>query len=253
MNEGTRTCGRPSRGRYVQGCRCYMCRVANAEYSSRHAHEGMTAMVGEAETAEARKRVNRWRGRGIGLRTIELWTGVPRTSLSTLVSGRHPNCSGLPKRMSRANYEAIMDAAPDNARHSLVDARYANEALAKLRARGWTYPGIAEASGLPVSTIHAMAYRPKERCLKSTHDALTALWRHEAHGHYARENGKGGRSRRLEDWQWQEARADFIRGVNADALAERYGVSEQTVRIHMREHGCVFASAVGLPGGRLAV
>lgn len=27
MNEGMVTCGRPSRGRYVQGCRCYMCRV----------------------------------------------------------------------------------------------------------------------------------------------------------------------------------------------------------------------------------
>lgn len=253
MNEDKRTCGRPSRGRYVQGCRCYMCRVANAEYSLRNAHEGMSAMVGEAETAEARRKVNRWRGRGIGLRTIELWTGVSRSALRTLVTGRHPNSNGLPKRMSRANYTAIMEAKPDCARGAYVDARHANAALAKLRARGWTYPRIARESGLPLATVHAMAYRPKAKCAKRTHDALTALWRHEAHGHWADENGRGGRAKRLEDWQWAEARADYIKGSDAESLAARYGISAHTVRGHMCEHGCVFASAAGAFGHSLAL
>lgn len=251
MNEGVTSCGKPSRGRYVQGCRCYMCRVANAEYATRHAHDGAFAMVGEPETAEARKRVNRWRGRGIGLRTIELWTGVPRSSLRTLVDGKHQNCRGLPKRMSRENYEAIMGARPDNARGAYVDARFANDALSKLRGRGWTYARISRESGLPLSTVHSLAYRPRTRCTKSTHDALTALWRHEAHGHFARVGGVGGRAPTLEDWQWQEARADYIHGTDAAALASRYGVGKQTILLHMRKHGCVFASAAGIGGKRL--
>lgn len=252
MNEGMTTCDSPSRGRYVQGCRCFMCRVANAEYASRNARDGASSMVGEHETAEARKRVNRWRGRGIGLRTIELWTGVPRSSLRTLVDGKHQNCNGLPKRMSRENYEAIMGARPDSARGAYVDARFANDALSKLRANGWTYVRISRESGLPMSTVHSMAYRPKARCRKSTHDALTALWRHEAHGHWAKEGMRCGRAPALEDWQWREARVDYSHGTDAGALAARYGVSKQTILNHMREHGCIFASSVGMPTARVA-
>ncbi len=112
MNEGLRTCGRPSRGRYVTGCRCYMCRVANADYARENAHAGMVDMVGEAETEEARERVRSWQRDGIGLRTISAYTGVPRSALQTLVSGNHPNCNGLPKRMKRENHDAIMAARP---------------------------------------------------------------------------------------------------------------------------------------------
>ena len=57
MNEGMTTCGKPSRGRYVQGCRCYMCRVANAEYAREQPKQGRrSAMVGRSATYKARRK-----------------------------------------------------------------------------------------------------------------------------------------------------------------------------------------------------
>ena len=237
MNEGKTTCGNPSRGGYIRGCRCFMCRQANAQYAYEHAHganEGK--MVGEAETAEARERVMSWQRDGIGLRTIELWTGVSRSVLQTLVSGNHPNCNGLPKRMSRGNYEAIMSACPDRAGHALVDSGKALAALDSMREHGMTYPAIAEASGLRLGTVHSLSYRRSDTVTKATSDALVRA-----------AFGKGGKRVQLEDWQWQEARCDFQHGTDAETIAERYGIAPATVRKHMQRHNVVYGSATGLP------
>lgn len=222
-----------------------MCRQANSqyEYDRSHGLKGERELVGEAETQAARKRVNRWRGKGIGLRTTEKWTGVHRSSLQTLVLGNHPNCNGATKRLSRESYEAIMgcdEISP--AQHANVDSRWALEAADKLLAAGWTKARISEESGVPYQTLVALTCRRREcgKCSQATHEKLCRLWRKVAH------HGRGSGKARLEDWQWAEARHDYEHGVRADALAERYGVSEGTVKAHMKKHGTVFASAVQL-------
>ena len=215
-----------------------MCRVANAEYSLANAHGETSAMVGPSEVSEARARVNRWRRQGIGLRTIELWTGVSRSALRTLVDGKHPNGNGPSRRMSRENYEAIMAAKPRLRGGALTTSHWVLEALGELRERGWTYARIAEESGLPLSTVHSLAYRRPGKVTKGTSDALCGLRRHERHGRWSDHTGYGSRRRGpMEDWEWQEARADWLNGTGADALAERYGVATSTILAHMKARG----------------
>ena len=155
-----RSCGNPSRGSYVSGCRCYMCRVANAEYSLKHSHRDgteETPMVGKAKTAAARRKVEGWRKRGIGLREVEFWTGVPRSSLQTLVSGNHQNCNGLPHRMSRRNHDAIMAThIPEKAPGALVDSALTLRMIDELHERGMSYAEMARRSGIPKATVYAI-------------------------------------------------------------------------------------------------
>ena len=172
MNEGAKTCGRPSRSRYVQGCRCLMCRVANSEYALRQSHGEADAMVGEAETAEARAKVAWWQSHGIGLRSIEGWTGVPRSALQTLVRGNHPNCNGLPRRMSRANYEAIMDAECLAAPGSYVDAAETCEAIAELRGKGMSIAELSRRSSVPASTLYCIAEGRRTQVTRKTANAV---------------------------------------------------------------------------------
>ena len=170
--DGIVSCGNPSRGRYVSGCRCYMCRVANADYQREMEHRrkaGTGAMVGAAKTRGARRRVEEWRKLGIGLREIEFWTGVPRSSLQTLVAGNHPNCNGLPLRMSRANHDAIMAThIPERAPGALVDSKATLRRMDELAAKGMSYAEMSRRSGLPKATVYQLKYKRPSRITQRT-------------------------------------------------------------------------------------
>ena len=177
MNEGKTTCGKPSRGRYTMGCRCYMCRVANAEYEQKRLCEPKrkSSMVGAQSVIKARKRVQGWLDDGYTLREICRATGVNRNAMRTLISGKHHHArtkkNGKPytsKRMSRKNYDAIMGCkkivAPRGCQ--LVDAASVNKALAYLYARGVRPCQVAELSGIPDGTIRSLGKR--EKCTYKT-------------------------------------------------------------------------------------
>lgn len=242
MNDGLKTCGKPSRGRYVQGCRCYMCRVANAEYSREQSHrdggERDTAMVGAEETAEARERVERWRRLGIGLREIEMWTGVNRSALATLVNGHHAHGDGPTSRMSRANHDAIMAAEVKRAPGALVPSRHARNALGKLVDAGWPKLRIAREAGVSYATVNKLA-AGAGRCTAKTSDALCRLWRAVSRGGEHIPEPR----REVEDWQWADMRLAYQRGTSVNELEEIHHVSRATIARHMEEHGVVFASA----------
>ena len=168
MNEGMTTCGKPSRGRYVQGCRCYMCRVANAEYARANANsKGSrdTAMVSASSTAKARAKVQGWLDDGISLREICRATGVGRSAMRTLISGKHPNArrcknGGYAKshRMARTNYDAIMGCDRPSAPlgGQTVDAGSLNSALSWLYAHGVTPYRVSMESGIPLGTVYGL-------------------------------------------------------------------------------------------------
>lgn len=108
MNEGVKTCGRPSRARYSEGCRCKACTAANCKYEYERLH-GVRYMTTREETERARKKVQKWRDMGFGLRSIAAVTGVHRSTLRTLLTGKHPKCNGPTKRMKLECYEQIME------------------------------------------------------------------------------------------------------------------------------------------------
>lgn len=108
VNEGVKTCGRPSRWRYVHGCRCKACTYANSLYEYGRTH-GERSMTTQQETERARRKVQGWRDMGFGLRRIAAVTGVHRSTLSTLLDGKHANCNGPTRRMKLECYEQIME------------------------------------------------------------------------------------------------------------------------------------------------
>lgn len=173
MNEGMTTCGKPSRGRYVTGCRCFMCRVANAEYARARANrppgDRSGAMVGESAVRRARARVRGWLDEGYSMREVSRATGVSRTVLRTLLHGEHPNAARfsdgrakLPRRMSRKCYRAIMgcDQPGAKAPGTLVDATPLVSAIGWLVERGVTKYRIAEEAGVSTSTVYQIGRRP---------------------------------------------------------------------------------------------
>lgn len=242
MNDGLKTCGKPSRGRYVQGCRCFACRVANAEYSYEQSHrtgcERDTAMVGAEETAEARERVERWRRSGTGLREIEMWTGVNRSALATLVNGHHSHGDGPTSRMSRVNHDAIMSAEVRRAPGAQGSSAHARNALDKLMGAGWPKLRIAREAGVSYATVNKLA-AGGARCTARTSDALCRLWRAVSRGGEHLPEPR----REVEDWQWADMRIAYQRGTSPNDLAEVYGISKTTIARHMNEHGVVFASS----------
>ena len=183
MNEGMTSCGKPSRGRYSMGCRCYMCRAANAEYSLelKHREKGCksTAMVKGSSVSRARSRVQGWLDDGHTLREVCRATGVPLSSMKTLLRGKHEHArikpNGKPyasKRMSRKNYDAIMKCKRIDApmAQTLVDATSLNAALAYLYERGVTPYQVAKVSGIPHGTVYKIG--KSDKCMYKTLERL---------------------------------------------------------------------------------
>lgn len=197
MNESLTTCGRPSRGRYVQGCRCYMCRVANAEYSLEQSHRRDggrrpqdTPMTGASGVRRCRAHVLDLLAHGWTKRGICQASGVGRRTLDYLLDG-HPRNPGKPiTRMKRENYRALVALEPERpyiAGGQLVDARPVLDAIAWLDAHGMTRYRIAKESGIPLGSIYAIGR--SGRCLQSTAVKLARVaerLRAECDGRYAR-------------------------------------------------------------------
>lgn len=177
MNEGVRSCGRPSRGRYNGGCRCWACTLANAAYEYERQHRAprdrSTPMVGEQATRRARARVTGWLADGHSLREVCRATGVPRSSMRTLLYGKHHHAPVKPngepmvsKRLKRSSYDAIMRCDMDKRRiadGSYVDAKPVVDAIEWLVAHGVKRARIAREAGIPSATIYQLGKRDTVR------------------------------------------------------------------------------------------
>ena len=150
------------------GCRCFMCRAAEADYKrSWEPHD--KSMVGEERTKEARNKVNGWLDQGATIHEISRATGITRNAIKLLITGKHHAAridekSGkyLPsRRMSRENYRRIMECKRPVApkARNRVDASSVNAALKWLDEHGVTRAEVARMSGLPQRTVYSMGDR----------------------------------------------------------------------------------------------
>lgn len=165
VNEGLKTCGKPSRGRYVQGCRCYMCRVANAEYALAQSHgENEKAMVGRGCCDRARARIGELLESGWSLNQVCRCSGVPESSIHALLygHGNTPTFKGGGKRrtskMRRENYVAIM-ALPDRptvADAALVDGMALARGVRWAAAHGHSCAAMARDAGIGAQIVYRL-------------------------------------------------------------------------------------------------
>jgi len=179
MNEGLKTCGRPSRGRYVQGCRCFMCRVANAEYSVENAamkrehrrRMDADAMVGAHCVGRCRTHVLDLLAHGWTKRGICAAAGVNRKAVDYLLDGHPRNPGRQIRRMRRGNYRALMALEADHpyiAPGQLVDAQPVEEAIRWLVAHGMSVARISRESGIALPTVYHLRDKRGGRCEQQT-------------------------------------------------------------------------------------
>jgi len=122
---GTRSC-------FVQRkCRCELCRAANRKYASDRARVNWSDRFQHQWTTpdKALAHLDMLRGAGMGLRQINLSTGIARSTLQQL-AGR--------KRISRATEASVLAVRPAPAAGARVDGTGTMRRLRALMAIGWS-------------------------------------------------------------------------------------------------------------------
>lgn len=158
-----------TRARYVvDGCRCPRCRAANTEYAWRRNHD--PDWQGELiDPTEMVEHLDRLTAAGIGLRQVAAMTGLSRTTLSDLRSGRN-------RRVRRRTADAVLavSLADHVSPRALTDSGATNERIEALRAAGMTRTAIAKALGY---RTHALQITGRDRVTVRTARRVDVLYR----------------------------------------------------------------------------
>lgn len=139
-------CG--TRSKYSAGCRCQSCRTANTEYEKERARARKAGeWNGLVDADPVRQHLKDLRKKGIGTRTVCDYTGLGRTLIVDVASGKK-------KRIRRMNAQAIL--AIDLSCFSggtLVSAKGVWKDIRWLIDEGFTVPEIAKRLGYKSPTL----------------------------------------------------------------------------------------------------
>jgi transcriptional regulator with XRE-family HTH domain len=141
---GTYTCYRwgPEPGEdWHRGCRCEACRQAAATYNKILERRRLKGIETLFDNSEAREHLRWLSGKGVGLRTVQERSGVGRTTLQSILSGR--------ARRSRAETIAAILAVGTHVRApgGLVDAGPTWQLLEDMLRYGYTQGYLAKRLG----------------------------------------------------------------------------------------------------------
>jgi hypothetical protein len=165
-----RVCG--TRARYVfDRCRCAACRAANRAYWHRR-KEWVNGwqLAPLVDAAPTRRRLLSLRARGIGLRTVCEQTGVSRSTLTEIATGRR-------SQVTRSTAQAIIGCRPEPAQGALIPAEPTVRRIRDLRRRGLPAHRIAQMLH-PQHTHLQVARTPS--VLNRTANLVERLWRSQA-------------------------------------------------------------------------
>lgn len=131
-----------NRLRYIAGCRCQDCRLANTEYEKQRARARKEGdWNGLVPAQQARQHMAMLSAKGIGRRTVRDITGVSNTILCAIIAGRKTTIRARTQKLILGITEA---AAPDSA---LVPAGPSWALIEELLADGYTKAALARAMG----------------------------------------------------------------------------------------------------------
>ena len=148
-------CGRASRGRYVQGCRCDACRAANRAYERKTRLYGFESTFVDAEPV--RLHVERLLGAGYTRREICRVSGVCRSTLRAITTAHHR--TGEPVRKVNAGAAARIMAVDGQRRlrgAQLVSAKRIRDVLRELTDAGMSVAAVSRRTGIDRQTLDAV-------------------------------------------------------------------------------------------------
>lgn len=154
-----------TRSRYVKGCRCDACTVANREYAKGRYHAQKAGLSnGLVKADDARAHLALLRRCGVGLRTVADVAGVGRSVLQRITRGLRARADVV-RRVLEVGPEAAGDGA-------YVPASRAWSAIGKLLALGLTRGEIAQGIGKESAALQLGRRRITRR---NEHEVLKLL------------------------------------------------------------------------------
>jgi hypothetical protein len=154
--------------RYMAGCRCLKCRMANTNYETRRAAARRRGeWNGLVDAAAVRAHLRNLSRDGVGYRTAADAASVGKTTVAEILQGK--------KRRLRAQAAKRLLAVTPAARadHSTVPARRTWRLLEQLISEGFTKARIARELGMATPRIQI----GRARVLARTQLAVEKLWR----------------------------------------------------------------------------
>lgn len=179
--------GRGEHGTYVRytigECRCDPCRKANSDYEKRRKRLKAYGRFPWVDPERSRRRLLELMDSGCGVRTIARVSGVSRTTLNALISGK-PDASVAGGRRPLMRVQAdterrLLDTLEDDVRQpDTVDATEVWEKIEEMVAFGLPKARIAWAMGKKRPALQISRDRVSPANAKAVADVHWGLWLH---------------------------------------------------------------------------
>lgn len=213
-------------GRDYSPLRRGYCHRCDMQRRARHGYQ-----CSYVDAAPAREHVTALRAAGIGLRRLEVLSGVSRSALTSLVNGRAERGSGPSKRVSAATAHAILAVdAPEVPHHGVADNQLVAaigtvRRMQALVANGHPRRALAQRLGIAPSNAGPLFDTATRRITAATARKVDALFNEleTTAGPSTRARNEGRRRGWPLPLQWDADTLDDPAAAAASAVGARVG------------------------------
>ncbi len=145
----------------ADGCRCPACTLARVAARRHHAQAVLTGFWDPFSDAEpVRQHLERLRASGVGVDQIARLSGVPGSTVRTLLYGRNGRPVARLKTVTATRLASVRVTDTARARRSTIDSTKTRSQLQQLLTAGLQWPDIALELGRTVPNVRRTMRRP---------------------------------------------------------------------------------------------
>ncbi|NGO69154.1 hypothetical protein [Streptomyces boncukensis] len=173
----------------LDGCRCYTCGWAVAQYNDAREHAlRRGTWQPYVDAAPVRAHVRALQQSGLGARRIADLARVERKTIVVLLNGRTDRSTPPPQRIRPATAAALLSVEPtldDLGAHTPIDATGTQRRLQALVAAGWPQRRLAERLGMTAPNFGASMKRTRVTVstVRAVNTLYDDLWRVDPREH----------------------------------------------------------------------